>query len=144
VRKKVPTAPSKLRSRIMRAVKGKDTSPEMLVRRVLRSLGFRFALHSAALPGKPDVVLKARKTAIFVNGCFWHGHDCARGARVPKTNRAYWTAKIGRNVARDRASLRALRKLGWRPVVVWECTLKDEARLRRRLQRLLAARSGRR
>jgi DNA mismatch endonuclease (patch repair protein) len=92
------------------------------------------------LPGAPDLCCAAERAAIFIHGCFWHGHACARGDRMPKSNRAYWTAKIARNKARDRRALAALRKLGWRPLVVWECALKNEATVAARLTRFLAAR----
>lgn len=121
----------------MRRVKGRDTSPEMKVRRLLTRLGARYRLHRKDLPGNPDVVLPGRKLAIFVHGCFWHGHDCARGARVPKQNRDYWLAKVARNVARDEASQAALAKAGWRVETIWECGMKDEAALTDRLAALL-------
>lgn len=126
------------RSSVMRAVKSKDTAPELKVRRAAHALGLRFRLGRADLPGKPDLVFPARKTALFVHGCFWHGHDCPRGARVPQANRAYWTAKIGRNVARDKATLASLRRLGWKPAVVWECETRDA----NALSRLIARRIG--
>src|ERR1700735_5319447 len=85
------------RSSTMRAVKSKDTRPEMHVRRIVYALGYRYRLHRKDLPGKPDLAFIGRRKAIFVNGCFWHGHDCPRGSRAPKTNQAYWTAKISRN-----------------------------------------------
>ncbi len=121
------------RSQVMRQVKGRDTRPEMKVRRLLWAMGLRFRLHRKDLPGAPDIVLPGRRLAVFVHGCFWHGHDCARGARVPKQNRDYWTAKIGRNRERDAASTAALEALGWTPMTVWECELKDEAALKARL-----------
>lgn len=126
------------RSAVMRAVKSRDTGPELKVRRAAHALGLRFRLKRDDLPGKPDLVFPGRRVALFVHGCFWHGHDCPRGARVPQANRAYWLAKIGRNVARDKASLAALRKLGWKPAVIWECETTDPARL----ARLLARRVG--
>ena len=113
------------RSAVMRQVKGRDTSPELVVRRLLWSFGARYRLHRAGLPGKPDIVLPGRRLAVFVHGCFWHGHDCARGARVPKANRAYWTAKVARNRARDVKNRAALEDAGWRVATVWECELKD-------------------
>ncbi len=122
------------RSSVMRKVKGRDTAPELKVRRVLWAMGLRYRLHRKDLPGAPDIVLPGRKLAIFVHGCFWHGHDCARGARVPKQNRDYWTGKVGRNRARDLASQAALEALGWTPLVLWECDLKDHAALLARLQ----------
>ena len=125
------------RSAVMRRVKGRDTSPEMKVRRLLTAMGVRYRLHRRDLPGAPDIVLGPRKVAVFVHGCFWHGHHCARGARVPKQNRDYWTAKVGRNRARDARNQAALLAAGWTPLVIWECELKDEAALRARLERAL-------
>jgi DNA mismatch endonuclease (patch repair protein) len=112
------------RSAVMRRVKGRDTGPELAVRRILRAAGIGYRLGGAGLPGKPDLVMKGRRTAVFVHGCFWHGHDCPRGARQPKANAAYWTAKIDRNRARDGAALAALQAAGWRVVTVWECGMK--------------------
>ena len=126
------------RSAVMRRVKGRDTTPELKVRRLLTGLGARYRLHRKDLPGKPDIVMAGRRLAIFVHGCFWHGHDCARGARVPKANRDYWLGKVGRNRARDVASRAALEAAGWRVETIWECEMKDEAVLRGRLERLLA------
>lgn len=126
------------RSAVMRRVKGKDTAPELKVRRALTALGARYRLNRKDLPGSPDIVMAGRRLAIFVHGCFWHGHDCARGARVPKANREYWTAKVERNVARDQRAAQALADQGWRVETIWECELKDEAGLAERLGRLLA------
>ncbi|WP_068875312.1 MULTISPECIES: very short patch repair endonuclease [unclassified Phenylobacterium] len=126
------------RSAVMRRVKGRNTGPEMTVRRALTKLGARYRLHRKDLPGNPDIVLPGRKLAIFVHGCFWHGHDCARGARVPKQNRDYWVAKVARNVARDAKAREALAALGWRVETVWECELKDAVALDARLAALLA------
>ena len=125
--------PPEKRSAVMRRVKGRDTAPEMIVRRLLWRLGARYRLHRKDLPGKPDIVLAGRRLAIFVHGCFWHGHDCARGARVPKANRDYWLGKVGRNRARD-----ALEAAGWRVRVVWECDLKDPQALETRARSWLA------
>ncbi|HRD45234.1 MAG TPA: DNA mismatch endonuclease Vsr [Caulobacter sp.] len=125
------------RSAVMRRVKGRDTGPEMTVRRLLTKLGARYRLHRKDLPGNPDIVMPGRRLAIFIHGCFWHGHDCARGARVPKQNRDYWLAKVGRNRARDTASEAALRQAGWRVETLWECEMKDEAALEARLRGLL-------
>ncbi|HUO12787.1 MAG TPA: DNA mismatch endonuclease Vsr [Caulobacteraceae bacterium] len=125
------------RSAVMRRVKGRDTAPERQVRRLLWSLGARYRLNRADLPGKPDIVLPGRRLAIFVHGCFWHGHDCARGARIPKANRDYWIAKIDRNRARDAASQLALRAAGWRVETVWECELKDPEAVAARARRWL-------
>lgn len=107
----------------MRRVKGRDTSPEMKVRRALRAAGIGYRLGGAGLPGRPDMVMKGRRVALFVHGCFWHGHDCRRGARQPKTNADYWTAKIGRNRRRDAEVQAALTLEGWRVLVLWECGL---------------------
>lgn len=121
------------RSAVMRRVKGKDTSPELKVRKILWSLGARYRLNRRDLPGSPDIVMPGRRLAVFVHGCFWHGHDCARGARVPKQNRDYWTAKVDRNRARDARAETALRDAGWRVETVWECELKDMAALEARI-----------
>ncbi len=112
------------RSAVMRAVKAHDTKPEMRLRRALHADGYRYRLHAKDLPGSPDLVFPARRAVIFVHGCFWHGHDCPRGARVPKSNRAYWEAKIARNKTRDAAALAALEDTGWRALIVWECEIK--------------------
>ena len=128
------------RSRIMRAVKDRDTKPEMIVRRMVHGMGYRYRLHRKDLPGKPDLVFSSRKKVIFVNGCFWHGHDCARGARTPKSNRDYWIRKINRNRQRDTQSRMALVNNGWRVLTVWECELKDRETLRSSLPKFLETR----
>jgi DNA mismatch endonuclease, patch repair protein len=128
------------RSAVMRQVKGRDTGPERQVRRLLWGLGARYRLQRADLPGKPDIVLPGRRLAIFVHGCFWHGHDCARGARVPKANRDYWVGKVGRNRARDEVSQAALAALGWRVETIWECELKDRPALTARAESWLEKR----
>jgi len=125
------------RSAVMRRVKGRDTTPELKVRRQLTALGARYRLHRKDLPGKPDIVMAGRRLAIFVHGCFWHGHDCARGARVPKANRDYWLGKVGRNRERDVVNRAALEAADWRVETVWECEMKDEAALTERLRALL-------
>lgn len=102
------TDASALRSRTMRAVRSANTKPEMIVRRMLHNAGFRYRLHRADLAGKPDLVFVSRRKVIFVHGCFWHGHGCKRGARVPKTNQNYWINKIERNRERDQKNTRAL------------------------------------
>ena len=127
------------RSAVMRRVRSRDTGPERTVRKILTGLGLRYRLQRADLPGKPDIVMAGRRLAIFVHGCFWHGHDCARGARVPKQNQDYWLAKVGRNRARDSACSEALEAAGWRVSVVWECELRDRPGLTRRLQVLTQA-----
>ncbi len=126
------------RSAVMARVKGRDTAPELRVRKLMWALGARYRLHARDLPGVPDIVMRRRKLAVFVHGCFWHGHDCPRGARVPKANRDYWVAKVTRNRARDVGSQAALQAAGWRVETVWECEMKDAEALHNRLAGLLA------
>ena len=129
------------RSAIMRAVKSADTGPERIVRAAVRRLGFarRYRLNCARLPGKPDLVFSSLRRVIFVHGCFWHGHSCKRGARLPKDNRPYWSGKITGNRARDRAAQAALKAQGWAILTLWECETGDEAVLTSKLARFLAA-----
>lgn len=112
------------RHRVMANIKGKDTKPEMLVRRLLFGQGYRYRLHVAGLPGTPDIVFSGRRKAIFVNGCFWHSHSCPNGSRKPLTNPEFWEAKRTRTVARDAQALILLDELGWGTYTVWECQLK--------------------
>ena len=128
------------RSAVMRAVRSRDTTPERTVRAAVRALGYarRYRLNGAHLPGSPDLVFTALDKVIFVHGCFWHGHDCKRGARRPKDNAAYWRAKIDRNRVRDSAALKALRCEGWSALVVWECETRDAAALSRKLAAFLS------
>lgn len=128
---------SEQRSRTMRAVKGHDTKPEIAVRRLLHRMGYRYRLHRKDLPGKPDIVFGPRRKVIFVHGCFWHGHSCKRGSRLPKTNAEYWKSKIARNVKRDSQQLDALAVLGWAGLTLWECELADEDAVSRRLSDFL-------
>ncbi len=121
------------RSAVMRRVRGRDTAPELKLRKLLTRLGLRYRLHRKDLPGSPDIAMIGKKTAIFMHGCFWHGHDCKRGARQPKANADYWIGKIGRNKARDAGNIAKLEGMGWRAVVVWECEFRDEAELEARL-----------
>jgi DNA mismatch endonuclease (patch repair protein) len=123
----------------MRAVKSRDTGPELAVRAMLRALAPGYRLNRADLPGKPDIVYGRRRLAIFVHGCFWHGHDCPRGARMPKDNADYWRQKIARNRLRDASAVAALEATGWRVLIVYECALKDPVALRARLGAALAA-----
>lgn len=128
-------SPSAERSRTMRAVRSFDTSPELAVRRLLRSLGLvGYRLHRKDLPGKPDIAFVGRKKAIFVHGCFWHGHDCKRGKRAPVTNADYWRAKIERNQRRDREHAAELCRLGWSVLTLWECELRNTTTLVERLR----------
>lgn len=112
------------RSAVMRRVKSNDTKPELAVRRILRAAGIGYRLGGCGLPGRPDVVMKGRRVALFVHGCFWHGHDCARGSRRPKANADYWQAKIGRNRDRDVRNTAVLSEAGWRVITVWECDMR--------------------
>jgi DNA mismatch endonuclease (patch repair protein) len=116
----------------MAAVRSRDTKPERTVRSVLHSLGLRFRLHRASLPGTPDIVLKRHRTIVFVHGCFWHGHDCPKG-RAPTSRREFWLPKVARNRARDERQVKELEALGWRVLTVWECETKDKDALARRL-----------
>ena len=125
------------RSAVMRAVKSRDTTPELKVRRLLRAIAPGYRLDRRDIPGRPDIAYIGRKRAIFVHGCFWHGHDCKRGARVPKDNRDYWLAKVGRNRARDARNLATLDRDGWRTLVIWECEMKHEDALAERLAAFL-------
>ena len=111
------------RSYNMGRIRSKNTRPELVVRKFLFSAGFRYRLHVSSLPGTPDIVLKQYRTAIFVNGCFWHGHTSCRFAKTPATNRDFWVEKIRRNKVRDRKSRRTLQKLGWDVYTIWECNL---------------------
>jgi DNA mismatch endonuclease, patch repair protein len=122
----------------MRAVKGRDTGPERIIRKIVWSVAPGYRLHRPDIPGRPDIVYISRKQAIFVHGCFWHGHGCARGARAPKANAAYWSAKIARNRLRDQWVRDRLKGEGWRTLVIWECELRDLAAVRRKLRRFLA------
>ena len=125
------------RSAIMRAVRSKNTTPERHVRALLYRLAPGYRLHRKDAPGTPDIAYVGRKLAIFVHGCFWHGHDCARGARLPKTNPDYWRAKIERNRTRDSAHRQAIKRAGWRALVVWECELRESVRVHKRLRRFV-------
>ena len=112
------------RSRCMSAVKGKDTKPEMIVRRYLFSKGLRFRLHRKDLPGNPDIVLPKYKTVVFINGCFWHGHDGCKYYKLPTSNVEFWESKITNNKNRDILNELKLKKLGWRVIRIWECEIK--------------------
>lgn len=121
------------RSEIMRLVRRNNTSAELAVRKLLFSLGYRYRVTSKGLPGTPDIVFLGRKKAIFVHGCFWHGHPGCSKARLPKSNTEYWASKIAGNVARDTRVASQLQALGWQVLSVWQCEIKDQERLRIRL-----------
>jgi DNA mismatch endonuclease (patch repair protein) len=128
------------RSEIMRAVKGADTGPEIALRKALHRMGFRYRVNVKGLPGKPDLVFPKHRAIVFVHGCFWHGHDCPRGKRPPKTNAAYWRRKIARNVERDRETIAALRRHGWFVKISWECDLKNSPKEANRIAGWLRSR----
>jgi DNA mismatch endonuclease, patch repair protein len=132
----VDTVTKAERSRIMATVKSKDTAPELIVRRLVHSLGFRYRLHVRALPGTPDLVFPRMRKVINVSGCFWHMHGCGR-CRIPSSRRRYWVAKLRRNATRDRQVGRSLRKAGWEVLTVWEC--QTQPARRGPLQRRIAA-----
>jgi DNA mismatch endonuclease (patch repair protein) len=121
--------PSDERSKIMRAVPQKGSKPEMVVRRALHRLGYRFRLHRRDLPGTPDIVMPGHRVAIFVHGCFWHRHSGCRLASSPRTRADFWQSKFDRNVERDAAATLALERLRWRVLIVWECETRDPARM---------------
>lgn len=135
-RKTVTAKPNSKRSQVMRSVKCKDSKPEMFVRSLVHSLGYRYRLHRRDLPGKPDLVFGPRRKVIFVHGCFWHGHTCKRGNRQPKTNVDYWRKKIQGNRERDRSTLDELHAEGWETLVIWECETRQET-LRQRIDTFL-------
>jgi DNA mismatch endonuclease (patch repair protein) len=123
------------RSRNMAAIRGQNTKPEIRVRSVLHSMGFRFRLHRKDLPGKPDIVLAKYRTVIFVHGCFWHSHDCRWGSVVPKTRAEFWAAKRQGTVERDSRKSDALRAEGWKVVTLWECETRSPENIREALER---------
>jgi DNA mismatch endonuclease (patch repair protein) len=128
-----------LRSHNMGRIGSKDTRPEMLVRRLVHALGYRYRLHVKELPGKPDLVFRSRKKVIFVHGCFWHQHKGCREGRVPSSSESYWAPKLARNVERDGEHLRSLKRLGWKVLVLWECQLDSVARLERKVRAFLGS-----
>jgi len=126
------------RSWNMSRIRGRDTTPERLVRSIVHRLGYRFRLHARELPGHPDIVLPRLKTVLLVHGCFWHRHSRCRFAYMPKTRKAFWKSKFADNQARDVAVRRRLRKLGWKIITVWECQTTNEQSLALKLKRMLA------
>ncbi|MDW9896303.1 DNA mismatch endonuclease Vsr [Sinorhizobium meliloti] len=130
------TRSAEQRRRIMQSVKTKNTGPERVVRKALFALGYRFRLHRKELPGSPDIVFPSRKKAIFIHGCFWHGHDCSKG-RGSKSRTEYWGPKVETNRARDERNIRDLAERGWQTHVVWQCELKDMDDLLKRLGNFL-------
>jgi DNA mismatch endonuclease (patch repair protein) len=135
--KKGPDPIDPQRSALMARVRQRHSAPELEVRRILRILNVPYRLHRKSLPGTPDICIPSIKSVIFVHGCFWHRHPGCKKATTPKTRRAFWLDKFAHNVARDTANVSAVRKLGWRPLIVWECQCKDKEKLAARLARLL-------
>jgi DNA mismatch endonuclease (patch repair protein) len=125
------------RSALMGKVRGKDTKPEIVVRKIIHSLGFRFRLHRKDLPGCPDLVFASKRKVIFVHGCFWHRHKRCKRATTPQTHTDFWQSKFDANVSRDRRNLNALTKAGWESLIVWECSLKHVERLAGDLRQFL-------
>jgi DNA mismatch endonuclease (patch repair protein) len=127
----------KQRAYCMSRIRGKDTRPEIIVRGMVHCMGYRFRLHRQELPGSPDVVLPRHRKVIFVHGCFWHMHGCRYGRVRPATNADFWAKKRQGNVDRDRRNIKALRRMGWRVMVIWECWTRDKGKLERRLRDFL-------
>lgn len=140
------TLSAEQRSRNMARIKGRNTKPELFVRRLLHAAGYRFRLHGAArggtLPGRPDLVFPGRRKVVFVNGCFWHSHSCRAGQAVPATNAEFWAAKRARTRVRDEAAIRSLAEAGWDSLTVWECELKDTAAVEQALHGFLGPPGG--
>ena len=130
------------RSANMAQIRSQNTSPELILRKLIHALGYRFRLHRNDLPGKPDLVFPSRKKVIFVHGCFWHQHTECREGRVPGSRREYWGPKLRRNRERDALAQSSLKLQGWRYLVVWECELKDVATVVKRVKRFLGAAHG--
>lgn len=125
------------RSWLMSRISGKNTKPEIIVRKILYNLGFRYRVHYKKLPGSPDIVLPKYRKVIFVHGCFWHGHTACRKAALPKTNDRFWHAKITSNKKRDKKTSRRLNVLGWRTLTIWECQLKSKEKIASKLEKYL-------
>lgn len=126
------------RSANMRAIRSKGMKPELTVRRIAHGLGYRYRLHGPDLPGKPDLVFAARRKAVFIHGCFWHGHGC-KLSHVPKSNQGYWLPKLQRNKVRDAQHVRALTESGWKVLVIWECEIAERAAMTLSLRTFLGA-----
>jgi DNA mismatch endonuclease (patch repair protein) len=131
--------PPERRSEIMSRIRGKNTTPELIVRKLVYSMGYRYRLHYAKLPGKPDLVFPGRKKVIFVHGCFWHGHEGCKKATIPKTRVEYWKPKLEENKKRDREKQIELEDMGWDFLTIWQCELKDIEGLKKKIQSFLTA-----
>lgn len=121
------------RSANMRRIKSKDTSPELIVRKIIHKMGYRFRLHRKDLPGKPDLTFPSKKKVVFVHGCFWHQHENCEISRIPKSNRQYWVPKLRRNKFRDQEHQNSLKKLGWKVLVIWECEIKELNKMNKKI-----------
>ncbi|MDQ6707565.1 MAG: very short patch repair endonuclease [Acidobacteriota bacterium] len=132
------TLSAERRSDNMRRIRSKDTSPEITVRKLVHGMGFRYRLHVARLPGKPDLVFARLKKIIEVRGCFWHQHNGCSDSRIPKSRIDYWAPKLARNIKRDRENERQLTALGWQVLTIWECELKSPASYTQRIRRFLS------
>lgn len=132
-----PDVPDAIRKR-MSSIRGRDTRPELVVRRLAHSFGYRFRLHLRNLPGQPDLVFPRHRKVIFVHGCFWHQHACRLGAKKPATRPEYWLPKLERNAARDVHNCNQLERSGWRVMVVWECETQDQVALAARIKSFLS------
>lgn len=130
------------RSKIMASIRGKDTKPEIIVRRALHEMGYRFRIHKKELPGKPDICLPKYRLVIFVHGCFWHHHTKCKDGRIPESNTTFWQGKIERNMSRDKENQSALKKIGWKTAVIWECDAKNPGKLQKRIESLLPAKAA--
>jgi DNA mismatch endonuclease, patch repair protein len=125
------------RSEIMGKIKGKETKPEILIGKALFAKGYRYRKNVKSLPGKPDLVLPKFKTVIFINGCFWHGHNNCKASKLPATNTSFWELKILSNIERDKRNLYKLRRLGWQVIQVWQCSIASQAKLERTIIRVV-------
>ena len=125
------------RSWIMSRISGSNTKPEIIVRKIIHAMGFRYRLHVRNLPGTPDIVLPRHKKVVFVHGCFWHGHKGCKRSQRPSANSEFWNRKIEQNMARDKKVIKGLQKLGWRPLIIWECKTRNPLSLRKILAKFL-------
>lgn len=128
-----------IRSNMMSRIRGKDTKPELIVRKAVYGAGYRYRLHQNGLPGCPDIVLNSRRIAIFVHGCFWHAHSGCKYFKLPESNRRFWEEKLNANKERDHLAVRRLHNLGWKVITIWECSLRQESRKKNTLEKLLRA-----
>lgn len=125
------------RSEIMSKILGKDSKPEIFVRRMLHGMGYRFRLHAAHLPGKPDIVLPRHRKVLFIHGCFWHSHPGCKRATIPRTNTEFWAEKLARNRARDERQIKDLEALGWKVLVIWTCEFKNTENLQSKISKFM-------